>query len=412
MKDMIAPEGGPGAKKAADMLVFYEKILDNMKEGVSIVDSGRVRFLYTNPAFDALFGYARGELAGLPVKKLGAPPDKGWEETLKEIAALVEKTGYWSGRICNTKKDGSVLWTHVVRLGMEHPKFGPVCLSIHQDVTESSLAAEKARENEVIFSSFLEHCPAYVFFKDKNIRAVRLSRNYEKMLGMPAENALGKTMDDLFPSDLSKSMIEDDRKVLNDRKVITVQEALAGRTYETTKFPIYLDGKPHMLAGFTIDITERKMAEDALRSASRELLTQKAELLRKNTALQEVLSQLELEKHRLKDELSAGLDEVLTPFLNRLKTRKELRKYAAQVYKRVRELTSSLRPTAAALRLRKLSLREREICEMVRGGLSSKEISDLLRVSRQTVDAHRRSIRKKLGLTNKGGGLVSFLQTD
>lgn len=271
-------------------------------------------------------------------------------------------------------------------------------------------AEEKARENEIIFSAFLEHSPVYVFFKDREIRSVRLSKNYADMLGMPAERALGKTMDDLFPSALSKSMIEDDKKVLNERRVVTAVESLGGRTYETTKFPIYLDGRPHMLAGITIDITERKKAEDALQAAGAALKERTAELERKNTALQEVLSQLELEKLRLREELSAGLDEVLTPFLNRLKTRKELHKYAALVQRRVKELTAPLRPSEAAQRLKRLTLREREICEMVRGGLSSKEISALLRLSRQTVDAHRRSIRKKLGLTNTDGGLAAFLQ--
>ena len=410
MKDMDVLDGRQEGKAPAGMLAVYEKILSAMKDGVNLVDSAGRNFLYTNPAFDRLFGCAPGELAGGPVNALPPPPGKTWEEAVGDIASLLEKTGYWAGRGCNTRKDGSVFWSHVIRLKLDHPGFGTVYLAIHQDITESDLAEEKARENEIIFSSFLEHSPVYIFFKDKDTRAIRLSKNYEKMLGMPADKALGKTMDELFPSDLSKSMMADDRKVLNDNKVITVRENFAGRTYETTKFPIYMNGRPYVLAGFTLDITERKIAEDALRSASGALLEQKAELERKNTALQEVLSQLELEKLRLKEELSAGLDEILTPFLNRMKIRKELRKYAVQVQKRVKDLTSSLRPSAAAERLRKLTLREREICEMVRGGLSSKEISDLLRVSRQTVDAHRRSIRKKLGLTNKGGGLASFLQ--
>jgi PAS domain S-box-containing protein len=122
-------------------------------------------------------------------------------------------------------------------------------------------AEEALRDSEAIFSSFMEHCPVYVFFKDEEARPIRLSRNYEQMLGKPIEDLLGKTMDELFPSDIAKGMIEDDLSVIRDGKPIKVVEELGGRTFETTKFPILQPGKPPFLAGFTIDITERKRAD-------------------------------------------------------------------------------------------------------------------------------------------------------
>jgi PAS domain S-box-containing protein len=133
---------------------------------------------------------------------------------------------------------------------------------ISSDITQQKHTLETLRENEMIFSSFLEHSPVYVFFKDRDIRALRLSRNFEQMLKMPIDQMLGKTMDDLFPSDLSKRMIADDLAVLNEGQRVDVVEEFGGRTYETTKFPILKDGVPFMLAGFTVDITERRQAEE------------------------------------------------------------------------------------------------------------------------------------------------------
>lgn len=138
---------------------------------------------------------------------------------------------------------------------------------VNQDITERKRAEEALRESEMIFSSFLEHSPIYVFFKDKDVRALRLSKNYEHMLGMPLDRALGKTMDDLFPSDLAKSMMADDLRILNEGRRVDVVEELGGRVYETTKFPIIKDGQPFMLAGFTVDITERQRADQALRES-------------------------------------------------------------------------------------------------------------------------------------------------
>ena len=133
------------------------------------------------------------------------------------------------------------------------------------DITEQKKTQEALREGEEIFNLFLEHNPIYVFFKDENIRPIRLSRNFEKMLNMPMEQILGKTMDELFPSDLAKSMIEDDLRILREKKLVEVEEELDGRYYTTTKFPIIRSGKPPLLAGFTIDITKQKQSEKALK---------------------------------------------------------------------------------------------------------------------------------------------------
>jgi PAS domain S-box-containing protein len=143
--------------------------------------------------------------------------------------------------------------------------FGTKAWGIVREETARRKAEAALRESEEIFNQLLEQSPIYIFFKDEKIRSIRLSKNYEKMLGKPIEALLGKTMDDLFPSELAKSMIADDMRILNEGKVIHTEEELNGRIYTTTKFPIHLDGKPRYLAGYTIDITDRKQMEEEKR---------------------------------------------------------------------------------------------------------------------------------------------------
>jgi len=74
-------------------------------------------------------------------------------------------------------------------------------------------------------------------------------------------------MSELFPGELAKKIIAEDWAVISSGDVRTVEEDLNGRNYTTIKFPI-VQGHRTLLAGYTIDITERKQAEETLAEAN------------------------------------------------------------------------------------------------------------------------------------------------
>ena len=57
-----------------------------------------------------------------------------------------------------------------------------------------------------------------------------------------------------------------------------------------------------------------------------------------------------------------------------------------------------------------LTPREMELCELLKGGLSSKQVSQQLNVSLATVHKHREQIRRKLGFQHKRVNLSSYLR--
>jgi PAS domain S-box-containing protein len=214
-----------------------------------------------------IYGYTREELLHLNVADLRTP------ETVKDLRERINTLDEHQGARYETihrRKNGKTFPIEVsLRLiEIEGKKFYQ---GIIHDITERKQAENAVRENEIIFSSFLKHSPVFVFFKDKNVRSLRLSNNFEHMLGIPIHQALGKTMDELFPSELAKKMVEDDLRILHEGRLVKTVEELNGRFYETTKFPILKDGEPYMLAGFTVDITEHKRADEVLR-ATQEML--------------------------------------------------------------------------------------------------------------------------------------------
>lgn len=193
-------------------------------------------------------------------------PDDMSDVTVALHAHFEGKTEYYASEHRVQHKSGKWVWVLDKGKVINRDSDGKprrVC-GTHLDITERKELEHTLRENNQIFDHFMENSPIYLFFKDENIRSLRLSKNYEAMLGRPLDDLLGKNMEELFPSDLARSMVDDDKRILNDGIEFSVEETLNGRHYSTVKFPIKIDGIPKFLAGYTIDVTERKQAEQQL----------------------------------------------------------------------------------------------------------------------------------------------------
>jgi len=216
-----------------------------------------------------LTGYSDEEILYNKTKSYGDlifPDDQifVWE-TIQN--AVLNKIGYQlEYRITN--KNGQIIWVWEKGQGIYNERGELKALEgFITDISERKAVDEALKESEEIFNCFMEFSPIYVFFKDENIRSLRLSKNFEQMIGRPIDELIGKNMDELFPSELAKSMVADDKEILSNGKIITTEEDLNGRNYLTIKFPVVINGKPRYLAGFTMDITERKLMENALRAS-------------------------------------------------------------------------------------------------------------------------------------------------
>jgi PAS domain S-box-containing protein len=122
-------------------------------------------------------------------------------------------------------------------------------------------ASEKALErSHELFSLFLRHSPIYAFIKEvdaKESRVLHVSDNFQDMVGISADKMVGKNMVELFPPDFAAKITADDWAVASGGKVLKIDEDLGGRNFTTVKFPI-IQGEKTLLAGYTIDITDRK----------------------------------------------------------------------------------------------------------------------------------------------------------
>ena len=167
------------------------------------------------------------------------------------------------------------------------------------------------------------------------------------------------------------------------------------------------------IAGLLGSIIEKKEAEMSLKRTTDELSKQTVELENKNIALREIVSQIGLEKKALQDQLRLNIELTVLPLLNKMQNPnvppESWQSYLRVVQQNLEDITSSYTRKVIEDRVR-LSPRELEICNLIKNGLSNKEIAALLQISLLTVERHRHNVRKKLRIDNKKINLAIFLR--
>lgn len=233
---------------------------------------------------------------------------------------------------------------------------------------------------------------------------VYVNPGFTRMTGYLPEEVIGKTPRILQGPNTDPGVLKQLRRTLDAGKVFFGQ-AINYRK-DGSEFwnewhiePIRDDdGKITHFIAIQHDITERKKTELAIQQ--------------KNLALQEILAQIEIEKKRIKEDVLINVDKVLLPVLKKMRRRGTQldKKYIDILERNLQDLTASFGRSVSQERLR-LSPREVEIANLIKSGVASKEISQMLNISFKTVETHRNKIRKKFGIRNKDINLTTYLQT-
>ena len=132
-------------------------------------------------------------------------------------------------------------------------------------------------ERESRFRTLVNNIPQKVFLKDTKSRYVTCNRAYADDLGIAECDIAGRSDLEFFPQDLAEKYRADDASVMSSRTARDMEETyvLDGQelTVETVKVPITDDrGAVIGVLGIFWEITERKLAEQALREKT-DLLT-------------------------------------------------------------------------------------------------------------------------------------------
>ncbi len=141
-----------------------------------------------------------------------------------------------------------------------------------RDITERKQIEAQLQHEQALLRHLLDTIPDPIFYKDRDGAYLGCNRAFEALTGSNAQEIIGKTPRDLF-RDVAEAFVAQDRLVLEEQRTLRVEQSV---TYpdghqarlDTLLTPFHApDGALLGLLGISRDITERKAAEEALRSA-------------------------------------------------------------------------------------------------------------------------------------------------
>lgn len=272
---------------------------------------------YVNQRVVDYTGVDAGQLAGWGWKAVIHPED--WDRCLATWTAALRAGERSDNEMRLRRADGKYRWHHGTGIPLRDTEgrlvrwFG-TCTDIEDQVRSTqaleALIADRNRalnESEQRFRSFMSYVPVTAWIKDSRLRYAYVSRNYEKEIGRHGADVVGRDDLELWTAEAAQIFRRSDEEVLARQAPVQTVEVVpdaAGRKQHwlVVKFPLPDATGAMGVAGMSIDITERVVAEEKLQAYSQ----------RVRQLLGQLVTAQESERRRLADDLHDLIGQNLT----------------------------------------------------------------------------------------------------
>lgn len=249
-------------------------IFEQAPLGIAVLDARDGSAVELNPRFRAIVGDTDDEMRALSAAALPPAPERAWAH---DRTAGVEQVLQHEMRLVRT--DGSHVWVSLTAVALADASAeGAPHLALVEDITERRRAEADLREREERLSSIYETVGDVIFQlavePGGRYRFVSVNPAVTTVLGYAAESVLGKRVVEVFPEDVSETVVHKFGEAVAERRVVRWEQAgsfPAGRLIGEVSVAPVLDvkGRCVYLVGSFRDISERRKAEAQLIATDR-----------------------------------------------------------------------------------------------------------------------------------------------
>lgn len=173
------------------------------------------------------------------------------------------------------RKDGKRLPIIIGGVMLDEERFNGVAFVL--DITDQKEAQKALKSSEEKFEKVFRNSPVAKALADSiTLRTIDINTAFEKLFGYSREEVIGKTSSDLriYDNMQTKKLIELSKKdgTLKGAELIICRKNGERRTIELSIEPLQIEGKQCLLS-VSVDITDRKLAERALRESEERFST-------------------------------------------------------------------------------------------------------------------------------------------
>jgi PAS domain S-box-containing protein len=138
---------------------------------------------------------------------------------------------------------------------------------------EQRRAEQSAKEVSGFFMGLLQHAPTPIYVKALDGRYLLVNRAWEDLFGLRQEAVVGRHVSEIVSPEMAAKFVNSDRTVVQSNAPFAFEERVefpsgAHGHYHTVKFPLHgAAGQVKAVGGISIDISERKKTEHAVRDS-------------------------------------------------------------------------------------------------------------------------------------------------
>ncbi|MBN1163152.1 MAG: PAS domain S-box protein [Candidatus Krumholzibacteriota bacterium] len=234
-------------------------IFDNIDEAVYVTDPHTYEILYVNQALKEAF---HKELVGGICYREFQGLDSPCEFCTNEVILKQKPAPYWWEYHNPTLGRDFAILDRIIKW----PDGRDVRFELAIDITDRKRAEEALRESEECFSLFMDYFPGVAFMNNSEGSVVYGNQGVCDFLGCAPEEFTGKRIEELTDPELAARIREQDRKVLSEGNPVEIEEIIhtpsGARHWLTHKFPIHRKDGTTLVGGLSMEITDRRRAEE------------------------------------------------------------------------------------------------------------------------------------------------------